>query len=184
MRSSFYLAPLFVFIGLISFSAIPAGEPAPPDEKINWISMQQAIDLSKKKKKKVFVDVYTDWCGWCKKMDAATFSDPKIAAYVNKHFYAVKFDAEGSEEIMFKGQTFKFVPNGRKGYHEFAAALMNNKMSYPTTVYLDEELNMIQPLPGYLEKDTFAKIISFIAENHYKSISFQDYEKNFKGLSQ
>jgi thioredoxin-related protein len=152
------------------------------DSAIQWVSMQEAIQLSKKNKKKIFIDVYTDWCGWCKKMDAATFSDPSIAAYVNKHFYAVKFDAEGKEDIQFKGQTFKFVAQGSRGYHEFAAALMNNKMSYPTTVYLDEEMNMLSPVPGYLDKPTFSMIIKYYGENHYKKTPWETFQQEFKGL--
>ena len=71
--------------------------------KVNWVSIEEAQILMKKEPMKIFIDFYTDWCGWCKRMDAQTFANPIIAAYLNKHFYAVKIDAEQSEPITFKG---------------------------------------------------------------------------------
>ena len=74
--------------------------------------------------KKLFIDVYTDWCGWCKKMDKDTFQNAEVAAYMSENFYMVKLDAEQKEPIEFKGKTYNFVATGRRGYHELAAALL------------------------------------------------------------
>jgi thioredoxin-related protein len=59
---------------------------------------------------------------------------------------------------------------------------MNNKMSYPTTVYLDEEMNMLSPVPGYLDKPTFSMIIKYYGENHYKKTPWETFQQEFKGL--
>lgn len=180
MKKGLFSFSLLIFTCLLPFAESGAGA----GESIKWIDIQEAIKLSEKadSKKKFFVDVYTDWCGWCHKMDAATFSDPMIGAYVNRYFYAVKFNAEGKETIKFKGQEFKFIAQGSRGYHELAAALMNGKMSYPTTVYLDEKFEMLSPVPGFLDKPTFSKIISYYGENHHKKTPWADYEKSFTGL--
>ena len=74
---------------------------------INWVSLQEADSLYKIQPKPFFVDVYTDWCGWCKRMDATTFSNQEIANYLNQNFYAVKLDAETKDSILFKGSVFK-----------------------------------------------------------------------------
>jgi len=80
------------------------------------------------------IDVFTDWCGWCKKMDAETFSNPEIAKYVNELNYAVKFNAEQKADITFQGKTFKYVDQGNgKGYHELAAALLST--SFPSLLF-------------------------------------------------
>jgi thioredoxin-related protein len=156
---------------LISFNTLDvAGQ-----EKIQWYTIEEVQKLNQDNPKKVFIDVYTDWCGWCKKMDATTFSDPKIVKILNEDFYAVKLDGEGQEAIIFKDKEYKFIPQGRKGYHELAAALMNGKLSYPTTVYLDENLNMIQPIPGYLQVKDLEPILIFLGKNHYKNQTWKDF---------
>lgn len=63
-------------------------------ETIKWMGFNEAIEACKKEPKMIFIDVFTDWCGWCKRMDATTFKNPVIAKYMNDKFYAVKFDAE------------------------------------------------------------------------------------------
>lgn len=149
-------------------------------DKIKWHTMEEVQNLNSNNPKKIFIDVYTDWCGWCKKMDATTFQDPKIIKILNEDFYAVKLDGEGTEAIIFKDREYKFVPQGRNGYHELAAALMNGKLSYPTTVYLDENLNMIQPIPGYMEVKNLEPILIFLGKDHYKNQTWQDFlTKNY-----
>ena len=146
---------------------------------VNWMSFEEAVEASKVEKKKIFIDVYTDWCGWCKVMDKNTFNQETVAAYLNENFYAVKLDGEQKEDITFRGTTFKFVPSGRKGYHQLAAALLNNQLSYPTVVFLDEDFNMLQPLKGYQKPDFFYKVMSFIGEEHYKKTEWKEYEKSY-----
>ena len=149
------------------------------DGVVNWLSFEEAVEKSKTEKRKVFIDVYTDWCGWCKVMDKNTFSQPVIAEYLNENFYAVKLNAEQRENIIFRDHTFKFVESGRRGYHELAASLLNNKLSYPTVVFLDEEFNIIQPLPGYQKADRFEMIVKFIGGDNFKSTDWQTWESEF-----
>lgn len=146
-------------------------------QEVEWLSWSEAAELATTDEtpKKIFVDIYTDWCGWCKKMDKDTFQNAEVAEYMASNFYMVKLDGEGKEDIEFKGKTFKFVPSGRKGYHEFAAALMQGKMSYPTTVFLDEEMNMLSPVPGYQKPKPFLNIAKYFGDNIYKSKDWKEY---------
>lgn len=146
-------------------------------QEVTWLTWDEAATLSatEKNPKKVFIDVYTDWCGWCKKMDQDTFQDPKVAAYMSENYYMVKMDGEGKEPIEFKGKTYNFVPSGRKGYHEFAAALMQGRLSYPTTIFLDEELNMLSPVPGYQKPEPFLNIARYFGDNIYKEKDWNTY---------
>lgn len=167
----------FFLTFILTVSFLWVSEVYAQTESIKWYSIQEAEELTKTDPKKLFVDVYTDWCGWCKVMDKNTFTDPEIAAQLNENFYAVKLNAEQKEDITFKGHTFKFVASGRNGYHELAAALMNGKMSYPTVVFLDEQLNLLQPLPGYQKPEQLDPILDFIGNDFYKTTSWQDYLK-------
>ncbi|WP_108246554.1 thioredoxin family protein [Muricauda brasiliensis] len=146
-------------------------------QDINWISWEEAVELSKTdtKPKKIFVDVYTDWCGWCKKMDQNTFQNPEVSKYMQDNFYMVKMDAEGKDPIEYQGKTFKYIPSGRRGYHELAAALLQGKMSYPTVVFLDESLNMLSPVPGYQQVEPFMQIAKYFGDNIYKDKDWQSY---------
>ncbi len=150
------------------------------DGPVKWMSFEEAIVKSKTEKRKIFIDVYTDWCGWCKVMDKNTFSEPNVAKILNEDFYPVKFDAEQTQDVVFEGNTYKFVPYGNKGTHQLAMALLNNQMSYPTVVFLNEDFAMIQPLAGYQKAEEFHKIIQFIGEDHYKKMKWTDWQTVYK----
>jgi thioredoxin-related protein len=147
--------------------------------KINWMTLEQAIEKSKTEKKKIFVDVYTDWCGWCKRMDETTFADARVAEYMNANYYCVKFNAEQQQDIVFKNKTYHFKKIGTRGYHELAAEWLNNRMSYPTVVFINEDFEVIQPLPNYVEAARFETIITYFGTNSYKKTPWETYEKNF-----
>lgn len=162
--------------------AVAVGLPV----KVKWITFEEAVEKSKSEKKKIFIDVYTEWCGWCKVMDKNTFTDPEVAKLLNEKFYAVKLDAEQTADILFRGTTFKFIPYGNKGVHQLAAALLNNQMSYPNFVFLDEEFRIIpiytgsNSLPGYRKPEEFHPFLGFIAGDFYQKMNVQEYQKIYQ----
>lgn len=149
-------------------------------EKVKWIGFEEAVKLSATTPKPILVDLYTDWCGWCKRMDKDTYANEVIAKYINDNYYAVKMDGEGKEDIQYKEKTFKFVQEGRSKYHEFAAAIMKGKMSYPSTAFFNAEQQLIQTVPGYLAKERFEKILAYFKDPSYKDQPWPEFEKNFK----
>ena len=147
---------------------------------IKWHSLQEALHLNKETPKLIFVDVYTDWCGWCKKMDAATFSEPYIAKYMNEKYYCVKLDAEGSDTVTYMGQVYTNPnPNGRRSTNHIAALLLQNKMSYPSYVFMNEENQVLTVVNGYIEATKFDPIIHWFGERAYLSQSFQKYSADY-----
>ncbi len=152
----------------------------PENKIVTWLTIEQAFEKNKKEPRKIFIDVYTDWCGWCKKMDKTTFENEKIAQLLNDKYYAVKLDAEYTQDIEIQGDTFKFVPQGNKGYHELAAALLNGKMSYPTVVFLDEKFQLLTPVPGYQQPQDLHPILEFFGDSHYQNTEWETFLTNYK----
>lgn len=150
---------------------------------IKWMTWEQAIEASKVEKRKFFIDVYTEWCGWCKKMDASTFRNEEIVDYVNENYYAIKFDAEQKEDILLKGKVYKFNRTGKRGYHQLAAAITRGQLSYPTIVFLDEDLNLIQPIAGYRDVKSFEMIMKYFAEDHHTTVPWKKYTRNYNILT-
>lgn len=152
---------------------------------LTWLSLQQAEKLMAQKPKKLFIDVYTDWCGWCKVMEQKTFQHPTISKIINQYYYPVKFNAEQKEDIVFRGKTYKYISNGRSGYNELAAEMLQGKLSYPTIVYMDENFNIIQAIPGFYKPADIEPILKFFGTDAYKNTDWGEYQKSFKSeLSQ
>ena len=170
-----YLLSLLAVV-VISSAFTFTSNPEPQGEiKVKWMSWEEAVQANKKNPKKIFIDVYTDWCGWCKKMDKTTLSNPKIVKELNANFYSVKFDAEQKESINFDGNEFKFVNQGRKGVHELAYSLLDGRMGYPAFVFLDETFSRIMISPGFKEPEALAKELEFTKTEAYKTTSWENY---------
>ena len=156
---------------LISLLAATSGF----SQGIKWMTWNEAVTANEKTPKKIFVDVYTDWCGWCKRMDQTTFMDSTLVAYMNEHFYAIKLNAEQKESIFWKDYEFKWVAGGRNGYNELAAIILEKQMSYPSFVMLDEEFIRIMISPGYKDPTNMLKELKFAQQEAYKSMSWDEY---------
>ena len=147
--------------------------------QIEWLSWEEAIARNEQRPRKIMVDIYTDWCGWCKRMDKTVFTDPVVSKYIANNFYAVKLNAEQRENIVYSGHTFRFKADaGRRGSHELAITLLEGRMSYPSIVYLDEEENRITISPGFKPADKFIDELSFIQGTHYRTKTYQEYLKS------
>lgn len=143
---------------------------------LTWLSFEQAVELQKKEPRKILIDVYTDWCGWCKKMDKYTYTDQSVINNLNTKYYLVKFNAEQKEDIQFKDKTFKFKTEYKA--HELAVSLLNGQMSYPSTVFLDEDMNMLTNVPGYLTPKEINPILVYFGDNIYKTKNWKEYSSN------
>ena len=184
MKKVLPIALILVLAGVVyAFVAGPSNptETTSTEEGLKWYSWEEAVAASKKDGKKVMVDVYTDWCGWCKRMDKTTFSNDEVSAYLAKNFYAVKLDAEQKEDIVYDGHTFSFQPSGRRGAHQLAIQLLNGRMSYPSIVYLNEDFEIITASPGYKTPEGIMNELTFIAEEHYKDTSWQEFMEGRSG---
>jgi thioredoxin-related protein len=121
------------------------------NDRIAWMDMETAVAANKQNPKPFFIDMYTTWCGWCTKMDVATFSDPDVIQYINQNFHPVKFDAETDEPVMYKGRSYekKHYPQFKQSYNELAVSLMDSKMSFPTFVILSRKEVKLGSIQGY-----------------------------------
>ncbi len=172
---------LLVFVFLISTATLKAQE-------IAWMSMDKALVAQQQMPKKIFMDVYTTWCGPCKLLDKNTFSNPDVIAYINKHFYPVKFNAEGKDPITYKGFTYT-NPNyragkpGRNATHFFADAL--KLQGYPSLTFFESDGTLIQSIVGYYTPQELEVFLKMIVTDIYKEITtraqWEIYQKNFKG---
>jgi thioredoxin-related protein len=152
-----------------------------PTQKIKWMGFEEAVAANKKKPKKIFIDMFTDWCGWCKKMDATTFLNPVIADYMNANFYAVKFNAERKDTVNFNGKQYVNPnPTGQRSTHQLAQELLNGRMSYPSFLMLNQDLSTITVVPGYRKAPEFEAILHYIAEDAYKTQKWEDFMATFK----
>ncbi|MBN2215346.1 MAG: DUF255 domain-containing protein [Bacteroidales bacterium] len=149
-------------------------------QEVKWYTIEQAIELTRQEPRKLVVDVYTDWCVWCKVMDENTFNNDTIAEYLNRRYYPVKLNAEQKGDITIGDNTYKYIAQGNRGYHELAAALLNGKMGYPSVVFLDEQIRIIQPFQGYIKARQFDEIARFIGEEYYKTKTWDDFIKNYQ----
>ena len=130
-------------------------------------SFEKALEEAESDDKKIIVDIYTDWCGWCKKMDKDVYENKKIKKIIDKSFIVVKLDAEGTGKIKYNGTEFT----------ETGLALYFEASGYPTTVFLEPDgevieykykNNTMKNLPGYFNADEFKKMLIFIRDGKYK----------------
>ncbi len=158
-------------VSAFSFTSVPR-------EQINWLSMEDMQLAYKKDPRPLLVDLYTNWCGWCKEMDRTTYKNAKVAAYVNQHYYAVRFDAESKNEVIFNNKLYTY--NKEMKANELAMHLSFGQMEYPTTIFLTSPEGSPAPLPGYLKPKEIEAPLKYFAEANMNKESFVDFNKNFK----
>jgi thioredoxin-related protein len=131
-------------------------------------NLNEALKKAKEQDKKIILDIYTDWCGWCKKMDADVYGKSDIKDMVDDNFIFYKLNAEGDEKVDYKG----------KQYKASELAEFFEVSGYPTTVFLEPDGKVIEykydkvkmnNLPGYYKAGDFIKVLEFIRDEKYKN---------------
>lgn len=146
-------------------------------EKVKWIRFDELTDRQKEFKKPIIVDLYTDWCHWCKVMDKETYGNEKVANYINDNFIPVTFNAEGRDPVSFRNKTYSF--NNEYKVNMLAVALTNGQLSFPTTIIIPDENTQPIPIAGFLKPRELELIIKYFGSGSYKLKSFPDFQKGF-----
>jgi thioredoxin-related protein len=118
-------------------------------EAITWLDFETAIDKNQEERKFIFIDLYTDWCTWCKKMDGSTFKHPSVINYIDEHFYAVKLNPEKAEAIAYKEVLYEMKPYGSKMYNELAVNLAGGRLVFPSFIILNKREVKRGVIEGY-----------------------------------
>ncbi|MDT3739773.1 MAG: DUF255 domain-containing protein [Candidatus Kapabacteria bacterium] len=111
---------IFLLVGILSFYNSSISE----ELKFETGSWENVKALAQKSNKIIFLDAYTDWCGWCKVLDKETFTNKEVIDFINLNFIPVKYEMEtGFGKILamkyrvrgFPSQLF-FSPDGKLIY--------------------------------------------------------------------
>ncbi len=152
--------------------------------KIHWYSFEDGAKLNAQTHKKVFIDIFTDWCGWCKELDRSTFTNPSIVKLMNDNFIAVKLNAERKDTIYFNGYMFVNPnPNGNRSPNQLASSMLKGKMMYPSMVFMDDSMRIITTVQSYLKPVDLEPILAFVSQNKYSKVSFDTFKMGYKYIT-
>jgi thioredoxin-related protein len=155
---------IITFIFIISANSL-AGNKV----ELKWHKYNEGIAEAKKSNKKILLDVYTDWCKWCKKLDVEVYENDKVAAYLKKYYVLVKVNGEGSEILKFNNKEISET--------QLTAAM--GVTGYPTMFFLDSDSKPIDKLASFVPADRFLPILKFFGEDHYKKENWEVFYKNY-----
>lgn len=182
-----YLCTILCLTGMLSLDAQTPVKNEQTEKKtkttqkgIQWISLEEAEAKMKVEPKKVYIDLFTDWCYWCKVMDKKTFTHPSVIEYLNQHFYCIHIDAETKDSVLFQGKKYGRLPNSKT--NDLAAQWMKDRISYPSSIFMEEGFVNPQPVPGYLEIPVMEMILKYFGENKHKTTPWETWSKTFKGV--
>jgi len=126
------LCGALVVVGGIFYTLIVMS--AETESKVKWLyDYDQALARAGDENKPILVDFYRDWCGWCKKLDAETYGNETVAAFLNESFICLKVDAEEHVDL----------------------AEEYDVVGYPTILFLSPDGEEIGRIAGYKPPDKF-----------------------------
>ena len=154
-------------------SAMPAdpdksggkGEAVKPGEKLEWLAFDAAAARAKDQKKHLIVDIYTTWCGWCRIMEAQTYGDPEVVAYLRENFVLAKVNGESSAKLRWRGKDLT--------ERQFARAV--GVTGYPATYFMKPDADLLGGLSGFLRPPEFMIYARYISTRWYEKGKINAY---------
>jgi thioredoxin-related protein len=136
--------------------------------EVGWLNWNQGMSEAAITHRPILVDVYTDWCGWCKRMDRDVYARDDVREYLRGHFIVVRLNAEALDEARFED----------RNYTSRALAQRFHVSGYPTTLFLKSSGEHIVSVPGYVPADRFKLMLRYIGEDHVgRGEKWADFEK-------
>ncbi len=141
------------------------------DSTFTWYKYDDGLAKAKKEKKHVMVHFYTNWCGWCKRMDKNTFANQEVKKLLNDSYVPIRVNAESAEKVKVDGKemTLRQV-SGSYGVR-----------AYPATWFLKPNGEKIAPRNGYVEPDEFQYILKWVKDDLYDKVSFNEFVQQQQG---
>jgi len=164
---------LGLFVVLCSFKVTPTAH-----DKLAWMNMSELKQKMKSEPKPAIIDLYTNWCYWCNIMDKKTYNNPRVIAYINDHFYAVKLDAETKDTIHWKNNSYNYNDNYK--INDFTMYVTSGQPGFPTTVILTDDHSDPISIQGFMEPREIEPILKYFGEGAYKTESFEVFKTTFK----
>ncbi|RZN42128.1 MAG: thioredoxin family protein [Methanosarcinales archaeon] len=94
---------------------------------ITWYSYDEGMRIAQEQNKPVMIDVYTNWCTWCKELDRVVYIDPDVIK-LSDEFVCIKIDADQQRDL---------------------AAKYNPRGSVPIVIFLRADDTEVHRLAGY-----------------------------------
>ncbi len=158
------LRTAFVAVAAITLSAMSTTAQSP---HVEWVALPDALSSAPDSNRLIVLDLYTDWCGWCKRMERDTYADDAVVAYIAEHFIASRLNPEKEGKVTYDDHEYSFA--------EFGSAL--GVRGYPTTAFFNQKGELLTTVAGYIGPDEFLKILRFFGDGSYQSMSWEEYRK-------
>lgn len=146
-------------------------------DKLEWLKMSELRQKMKSDAKPALIDLYTNWCYWCKVMDKKTYTNSKVIAYINDHFCAVKLDAETKDIIEWKNNSYNYNENYK--VNDFTMYVTSGQPGFPTTVIFTNDHSDPISIQGFLEPKELEPILKYFGEGVYKTEGFEVFKTTF-----
>lgn len=169
------LRRLIIFMAILSLTG--SFVKTPGKLKLKWMTLAEAEAAIKNNPRPLLIDLYTDWCGWCKVMDKNTYANEKVITYLQEKFYPVKLDAETKDSLSWNGKSFGY--NKQYRINEFAIYLTGGELSFPATIFINDREAEPQNIPGYLRPSELEPLAKYFGEGHFGKISFSSFQQSF-----
>lgn len=168
-----YLGILFITITALLLFAFRFVKKS---SKMQWQNVEQTSRAYQVEKKPIIIDLYTDWCHYCKVMDTTIYANDSVSNYISQHFYAAKLNAEDKKELVWMGKKYQYVPKYK--VHELAIELTKGSLVYPTTIIIPptgEPLIVGGALPMY----RIESYLKYYGSSSYKTKTYDEFNKIF-----
>ena len=153
-------------IGIVALLAILTSVTA--SAQFKTIPIGELTDSIRLRPKPALILISTNWCTYCA-MQKAQLKKSREFREAGSYLYYSELDAETKQELVFNDKTYRFVPTGvATGSHELAFALgeIDNRLSFPTWVLLNEHFEIVFRFPGILKSRELSALLTSIQRAH------------------